>query len=81
MNRRIRLKQKFIIRKPRKINLIIIVLIFFLVTLFFVLRYINNKISPIILNYAELELRQISSLIINSIICNFSAYLTKYIPN
>lgn len=66
MNRRIRLKQKFVIRKPKRRNIIVIIFMFFLISLFFVLRYINNKISPIILNYAELELRQISSLIINS---------------
>lgn len=31
-----------------------------------IFRIINNKISPIILNYAELELRKLSSLIIKS---------------
>lgn len=66
MNRRIRLKHKFIIRKPRRRNIIIIIFIFFLVSLFFVLKYINNKISPVILNYAELEARKLSSVIINS---------------
>lgn len=66
MSRRIKLKQKFVIKKPRKINIIIITFMFFLVSLCFVLKYVNNKISPIILNYAELELRKISSFIINS---------------
>ncbi len=66
MNKRVRLKHKFVIGKPRKRNIIIIILIFILITLFFILRYINNKISPVILNYAELELRKLSSVIINS---------------
>lgn len=66
MNRRVRLRHKFIIGKPRKINTIIIIFISFFVSLFFVLKYINSKISPIILNYAELEVRKLSSVIINS---------------
>ena len=59
MNSRIRLKHKFIIGRRRKRNIMIMIFIFFLVCLFFVLRYINNKILPLILNYAELELRKI----------------------
>lgn len=66
MNRRIKLKHKFVIRKLRKRNKLIIILIFFFMSLFFVLKYINNKISPIILNYAELEVRKLSSVIINA---------------
>lgn len=66
MYRRIRLKPKFMLRKPRRRNIIIIILILFIISLCFVLKYVNNKISPVILNYAEIELRQISSLVINS---------------
>ena len=66
MNRKIRLRHKFIIRKPKKRNITIMIFVFFLICLFFVLRYISNKVSPVILNYAELELRKITSVIINS---------------
>lgn len=66
MNKRVRLKHKFVVGKPKKRNIIIIIFIFFLISLFFVLRYINSKVSPVILNYAELELRKLSSVIINS---------------
>ena len=66
MNRRVKLKHKFIIGKLKRRNTVIITFMFFLIGLFLVLRYINNKVSPIILNYAELELRKLSSVIINS---------------
>lgn len=66
MYRRIKLKKKFILGKYKKNNIIITIFLFFIISLFFVLKYVNNKISPIILNYAELEVRKLSSIIINS---------------
>lgn len=66
MNRRVKLKHKFVIGKIKKGNIVIIIFMFFLISLILVLRSINNKVSPIILNYAELELRKLSSVIINS---------------
>ena len=66
MYKKIKVKRKCLLKKTKKRNIIIVLLIFFLICLFMVLRIINTKLSPIILNYAELELRKLSSVIIKS---------------
>lgn len=66
MNRKVKLKRKIVMKQPKKRNIIIAIFIIFLTSLIFFLNYINKKISPIILNYAELEVRKLSSVIISS---------------
>ena len=41
------------------------ILIFCLITTFVLLKIISIKVSPIIMNYAELETKKISSIVIN----------------
>ena len=50
----------------------IIILLAVLFSITFILNYINKKISPELINYAELEIRKISGLIITKSITNES---------
>lgn len=66
MYKKIKLKHKYLLKKAKKRNIVILLFVLFLICLFMIFRIINNKISPIILSYAELELRKLSSVIIKS---------------
>lgn len=70
MNNRIHLKRKinFIKRGNKTKNIIVLIAIFLIICIIAVFRFINNRVSPVILNYAELEARNLASLIINSAI-------------
>lgn len=69
MNKRIHLKKKIILfNKNKKINIFVITFIFFVIFLILIFNFINKKVSPVILNYAELEARKLATLVINSAI-------------
>ena len=59
MKKRIVLK-----RKHKKINKILILMMFILIALYLIIKYINENISPKLTHYAELEIRKLSGLII-----------------
>lgn len=67
MKKRIKLKKRISIKKinVNRKNLFIYLFIFFLIVLFFSFRFIDNKVTPILMNYAELEMRKFSNIIIN----------------
>ena len=60
--KRIKLKKK---RKFDKINTIIIVIILLFLSIIMALGYLNNKLSPTLLDFAELETSKLANLIIN----------------
>lgn len=51
-------------KKPKFVNIIILIFILLILITRMILNYINKNISPKLKNYAELELKKISSLII-----------------
>ncbi|MDD3392769.1 MAG: sporulation protein YunB [Bacilli bacterium] len=72
MHKRIKLKRKitFKHKKLKKSNLIAIVIIFLALTISLAFSFINNKISPVLMDYAKLELTKFSNIIINNAIAN-----------
>lgn len=60
--KKIKLRKK---RKFDKLNTIIIVIILLLVSIIVLLGYINNKLSPLIFDFAELQTEKLANLIIN----------------
>jgi len=62
---RIKLKGKKRIRLS-KANLFVIIVIMLILAIYFSLRFINMKVNPILLDYAELESRKIASIVINN---------------
>lgn len=67
MKKRIKLKKKTIFNlfKMRRRNLFIYLFILFTVALVFLFRFIDTKVTPVLINYAELEMRKFSNIIIN----------------
>jgi len=66
-----RLKRKVIFKtKKSKLNFIIYVIIALLISIFLLFRYINNKVSPLLLDYAEIESKKLSSIIVSKAINN-----------
>ncbi len=59
--KKIKLKQR---KKHNKLIRIIIIIIILILIINQLLKYINNKISPKLIHYAELEIRKLSGLII-----------------
>ena len=55
-------------RKIKKINIFLFSLILIFISVFLAFKYINNKGSKIIMNYAEMEAKKISGIIINDAI-------------
>lgn len=74
MNNRIHLKKKIIFFKRNKKvknrtkNFIILTITGLIIAVTFVFRIINQKVSPVLLEYAELETRKVASVVINSAI-------------
>lgn len=74
MNHRIHLKRKVMFFKKkqkskRKLsNIIILTLIGIILSIVLVFKFIDKKVSPVLLNYAELEARKVASIVINSTI-------------
>lgn len=62
MGKRIHLKKKR--KKISKFNLIILLLIFLILGVFFSFRWISKKVSPTLLEYAELQAGKIATYII-----------------
>lgn len=55
-------KIKIDLKRPKKIILTLILLI---ISLILVFKIINNKVTPLLINYAEIESREFASIIIN----------------
>ena len=71
MKRRMYLKKKIVFKnKSSKINLIIYVFIALIIAIFILFKYINNKVGPLLLNYAEIESKKLSSIIVSKAINN-----------
>lgn len=65
MKKKIRLKRKIVdIRKITRKNLIVLTFLFLITCIFFSFIYINNKISPILLEYAETEVSKLTSVLL-----------------
>lgn len=81
MYKRIHLKRKIIIpkRKSKKWNLfhkLIFVFFILVLTLIFIFRYINTKVSPLISDYAVIEAKNVASFVMNKAISkNISSIL------
>ena len=65
MKRSMSLKKKFIIKK---MNLVILSLIFIFILIILLFKIINERVNPILLSYAELETKKFASIIINKAI-------------
>lgn len=59
--KRINLKKR---KKHKKLNKIVIIAIILLILATFILKYVNKEISPKLINYASLEIKKLSNLII-----------------
>lgn len=59
--KRINLKKR---KKHKKLNKIVIITIISLILVAFLLKYINKEISPKLINYASLEIKKLSNIII-----------------
>lgn len=63
------LKKKIIFRtKKSKVNFVIYIVIALFISVFLLFRYINNKVSPLLLDYAEIESKKLSSIIVSKAI-------------
>jgi len=60
--KRIKLRKR---KKFDKLNTVILVIIFLFLSIIMALVYINSKLSPILLDFAELETSKLANLIIN----------------
>lgn len=66
---RMRLKRKIIFKtKKSKFNLIVYIIVALILSVFLIFRYINNKVSPLLLDYAEIESKKLSSIIVSKAI-------------
>ena len=66
---RMRLKRKIIFKtKKSKINFVIYIIIALIISILLLFRYINNKVSPLLLDYAEIESKKLSSIIVSKAI-------------
>lgn len=66
--KRIRVKKGFKLKKMSRVNMLVLSLVFIVIGVFFAFNYINKKASPIIMDYAALEAKKLSSIIINKAI-------------
>lgn len=63
---RIRLKKKYIFHPHFKISeKIILVIILLIISLFIAFNYISTRVTPVLMNYAEIEARKFINAIIN----------------
>ncbi len=62
MRKKIKMRRK---RKIDKLSLYIIVIILLIMSIIMGLVFVNKKFSPVLLNYAEIETRKLSTMIIN----------------
>ena len=73
---RIHLKKQFQLSKVKPINLIAIFLVIILIGMYLIFGYIKERIMPSLFNYASLEAKKFSSIIINDAI---DKYITDQI--
>lgn len=66
MSRRIHLKKKFIIFNKKKGNILLLSLLFLFISIILSLYFINSKISPGLMEYAEIQAKKFVTLLINS---------------
>lgn len=66
MRRKIHLKKKYLFfqKQYSKWNLLIGVIILIMITFFFAFRFINRKITPILMEYAELQVGRMATQVI-----------------
>lgn len=64
---RIRLRKKYVLKRKNmsKLNKIILVIIAFVISLFLLFQFLQYKVLPILMNYAELEVRKLAGIVIN----------------
>src|SRR5574344_600532 len=69
MKRRIHLKKRiFKNKKIKKINTIIIIAISLILLLFMIFKYVNEKLGPSLVSYAEVEVNRLASIIVSNAI-------------
>ena len=67
--KRMKLKKRIKFKKNNNIaNLIILILIALFISIVFVFRFVDKKVSPLLLNYAEIETKKLSSIIVSKAI-------------
>lgn len=64
---KIKLKKR---KKYKKLNFIIIIIITVIIGIFYTFRYINKKVLPVLIDYAESEANKIATTVINHAINN-----------
>lgn len=65
------LKKRIInIRKIKKTNLLIVILLFLILFIFLTFKMINLKVVPTLINYAEIEINRLASILVGKIISN-----------
>lgn len=72
MRRKIHLKKrhKINIKKIPKMNIVIILIVLIIISIIFLFRFINKKISPTLMEYAELQAGKIATYIIRQSVNN-----------
>jgi len=65
---RIRLKRKIHFGIMNRFTIFIVSIVLIVICIVFSFKYINTKASPIIMNYAEMEAKKLSSIVINKAI-------------
>lgn len=69
MRRRICLKKKIKWKlKMSKINILVYIIVAILIAVFLLFKYINKRVSPILLDYAEMESRKLASIVVSKAI-------------
>lgn len=67
--KRMRLKRRiYLFKNGNKSKILIIILLGIIICVWLSLRFINNKASPILFSYAELESKKLASIVINDAI-------------
>ena len=72
MRRKMHLRKKvsFKNKKRKPINKVLLIIILIIVAIIMAFNYVNKMVSPILLNYAEIESKKLASLIISKAINN-----------
>lgn len=65
--KRMKLKRR---RKYKKINTILLIIIFLIISIIYILKIFSERALPIFLEYSQLEVKRIASLLINNSVMN-----------
>jgi len=65
MRKKIRLRKKISTKKILKTHIILLSILFLVLSVFLLFKFLNKKASPILLEYADEELKKLSNIIIN----------------